>query len=192
MALPIAVRDLACGEDRRLCPGRGGKDETLFIRCVNGSEPQINELWHFAEDGTCKVHPFARIQISAGFVGDTFHTDFVGVDGRHVALLGDQSVNGSVKWLNVPQPFIKSRIQTADWVDNIFRDPLVGRPKDFINVVPNHIVPMLGRINNFTDLRMGARHVRDDLFWAHRNACIQPLRDEDLIHKETTFDEFFF
>ena len=34
------------------------------------------ELWTFAEDGTSEVHPFARVQISDDFTGETFHTHF--------------------------------------------------------------------------------------------------------------------
>ena len=57
--------------------GSGADDRLEFIRCVGGREPQIHELWTFAEDGiTCKVHPFARAEVG-DFYGDCFHTYYM-------------------------------------------------------------------------------------------------------------------
>ena len=40
-----------------------------FIQCVDGREPQINEVWNFGEDGvTCEFHPTARVDVGSGFL----------------------------------------------------------------------------------------------------------------------------
>ena len=55
--------------------GSGGEDRVDFIRCVGGRQPQIHKVWNFADDRiTCKVHPFARVDVSA-FSRDCFQTD---------------------------------------------------------------------------------------------------------------------
>ena len=61
---------------QRLSSGRGGEGDVWFNRCIKGQEPRIYELWTFADDGICKVHPYARVQISDDFIGETFHTTF--------------------------------------------------------------------------------------------------------------------
>ena len=56
--------------------GSGGKDGLEFIRYVFGWEPQIHEIWNFAEDGiTREVRPFARINVG-DLRGDCFHTAY--------------------------------------------------------------------------------------------------------------------
>ena len=55
----------------------GNRDEygVEFICCVGGREPQIHELWSFAEDRiTREVRPFARIDV-VDFSGDCFQND---------------------------------------------------------------------------------------------------------------------
>ena len=48
--------------------GEGGPD---LIRCVDGRQPEIHEVWTFREDGvTREVHPTARVDVGAGFVGN--------------------------------------------------------------------------------------------------------------------------
>ena len=40
-----------------------------FIRCVDGQEPQIHEVWTFGEDGiTREVHPTEQVDVGAGVV----------------------------------------------------------------------------------------------------------------------------
>ena len=86
--------------------GSRADDKLEFIRCVGGQEPQIHELWTFAEDGiTRKVHPFARVNVS-NFSGDYFHTYFMTEERRRVTIFGQTSMNVSVKWLGVPIPFM--------------------------------------------------------------------------------------
>ena len=41
--------------------GRGGEIEVAYIRCIDGREPEAFGLWVFAEDGICKIHPYARV-----------------------------------------------------------------------------------------------------------------------------------
>ena len=55
---------------RRSDSGSGDKDGLEFIRCVDGRDPQIHEVWSFGEDGvTREVHLTARVDFGAGFVG---------------------------------------------------------------------------------------------------------------------------
>ena len=50
--------------------GSGDEDGPEFIRCVDGQESQIHEVWTFGEDGvTHEVHPTAQVDIGTGFVG---------------------------------------------------------------------------------------------------------------------------
>ena len=53
-----------------LCSGRGGEIKVEYIRCIEVREPEAFELWAFAEDGICKVHPYARVQICDKCLGE--------------------------------------------------------------------------------------------------------------------------
>ena len=51
--------------------GSGGAEVPEFIRCVDGQEPQIHEVWDFGEDGvTHEFHPAALVDVGAGVVGE--------------------------------------------------------------------------------------------------------------------------
>ena len=56
--------------------GRGGEIDIVYIRCIDGREPEAFELWAFAEDRFREVHPFARVQISDDFTEGTFYSQF--------------------------------------------------------------------------------------------------------------------
>ena len=44
--------------------GNRGEDRIDFVRCVDGREPQIQELWSFVEDWiTREVHTFACVDV---------------------------------------------------------------------------------------------------------------------------------
>ena len=46
-------------------------DTVAFIRCVDVREPQIHEFWCHGIYGICReVHPYARIYITDGTVGE--------------------------------------------------------------------------------------------------------------------------
>ena len=81
---------------------RGGEGSVWFTRCIKGQEPDICELWNFADDRICEVHPFARVQISNDFIGETIHTHFFNANEVQIPLLGRRSVNGIVQWLDIP------------------------------------------------------------------------------------------
>ena len=85
-------------------PSNSGSEDKYgleFIRCVDGREPQIHELWFFAEDGiTREVHPFARIDFG-GFSEDCFHTAYATEIGRRVFIYGRKCINGSIEWFGV-------------------------------------------------------------------------------------------
>ena len=102
-----------------------------FIRCVGGQEPQIHELWSFAEDIiTREVHPFARIDV-CNFSRDCFHTAYVTEIVRRVFIYGQKYMNGSVKWLGVPAPSFGTGVA---WTE-IFLFPIrVGETDMAMNV----------------------------------------------------------
>ena len=49
--------------------GKGDEDRPEFIRCVDGQDPQIHEVWTLCEDGiTREVNLTLQVDVSAGFV----------------------------------------------------------------------------------------------------------------------------
>ena len=97
--------------------GNRGKDGIDFFCCVDGREPQIHELWSFAEDGiTREVHPFACVNIG-DLSGDCFQTYYMTEEDRRVTIFGQRPINASVKWLGTPVPFYD--ITGVPWIDNI-------------------------------------------------------------------------
>ena len=97
--------------------GSGGEGGIEFIRCGDGREPQIHELWTFNEDSiNRKVHTFARVDVF-DFSGDCFQTYYMTEDRRRVTIFGQFSINASVEWLGVPTPFYDTSGVT--WIDNI-------------------------------------------------------------------------
>ena len=81
--------------------GSGDKDGSNFICCVNRGHPQSHTVWIFGEDGvTREVHPTARVDVGAGFVGE-FSINYLTPNWRRVPIFGRNSNNGSVKWLGV-------------------------------------------------------------------------------------------
>ena len=57
--------------------GSGDAKGPEFIRCVDVREPQIHEVWAFGDKGvTREVHLTARVDVSAGFVGE-FASEFL-------------------------------------------------------------------------------------------------------------------
>ena len=56
-------------------------------------EPQVREVWTFGEDGvTPEVHPTARVDVGAGFVGG-FSTNYLTGDGRRIPMFGNKLIN---------------------------------------------------------------------------------------------------
>ena len=116
---------------QRLSSGRGGDGDVWFTRCIEVQEPEIYELWNFADDRICEVHPFARVQISDDFTRGTFHTHFFNARAVRIPFLVRRSVNGSVQWLDVPRLFGETGVATAAWTENIYVNPcLHGKPID--------------------------------------------------------------
>ena len=61
---------------QRLSSGRGGEGDIWFTCCIEGQEYEIHEPWTFSDDGISEVHPYATVQISNNFIGETFKTHF--------------------------------------------------------------------------------------------------------------------
>ena len=77
----------------------GGRDSEIgdFIQCIDGIERQIHELWCHKIGGICcKLHPYARIEIKSGTVGE-FVTEYFSENGRRNEIIGAISINGSVQ-----------------------------------------------------------------------------------------------
>ena len=106
-----------------LISGRGGEVDPWFTRCIEGHKTDIYELWTLSDDVICEVHPYARVQISNNIIGETFHTHFFNAKAVRIPFLGHISVNGSVQWLDVPQPFGKTGVATAASTENIYVNP---------------------------------------------------------------------
>ena len=82
--------------------GSGGEDVPEFFCCVDGQHPKIFEVWTFGEDGvTREVHPIARVDVGAGFVGK-FATNYLNTTWHRLPMFRRNDINGSVKWLGVP------------------------------------------------------------------------------------------
>ena len=77
--------------------GNRGEDGIEFVCCVDGREPQIHELWSFAEDGiTRKVHPFAHVDVG-DFFRDCFQTYYMTKEACRVTILDRRFINASVE-----------------------------------------------------------------------------------------------
>ena len=67
--------------------GSGDSEGSKFIRCVNGREPQIDEVWAFGENGvTYEVHPTARVDVGSRVVGE-FSSNYITGIRRRIPLL---------------------------------------------------------------------------------------------------------
>ena len=82
---------------------------TEFIRCVDGQEPQIHEVWTLGSKGFMyKVHLTAKVDVNAGVVGE-FSSVYLTESGRTIPL------NGSVEHLGIPD---FHGIGRPFWADN--------------------------------------------------------------------------
>ena len=96
-----------------LSSGRGGEGDVWFTHCIEGQELEIYKLWTLVDDVICEVHPYAWFQTSDDFIVGVFHTHFFNSREVRIPFLGRKSVNGSVQWLDVPQPFGETGISTV-------------------------------------------------------------------------------
>ena len=79
-------------------PGSGGTKDNEFVRCVNGQENQIHELWCLGlENITYKVHPTARVEVGAVTVG-YFMTNYLSENGYRIPIFRQLSINGNIQF----------------------------------------------------------------------------------------------
>ena len=79
--------------------GSRGTEVTAFIQCINGRDPQIDELWCLGLDGIiCKVHPTAHAYVTDGTVRD-FFTYYLAENECKIDIIGKISVNDRVQFL---------------------------------------------------------------------------------------------
>ena len=81
--------------------GRADVIEVPYIPCLHGRVPEAFELWALAEDGVCKVHPYARVKLCSNFREDTFQTFFLNARRFKIPFLGRRALNASVKFVDV-------------------------------------------------------------------------------------------
>ena len=137
---------------QRLRYGRGEEGDVWFTCSIEGQDPEIYELWNFSDDGISKVQPYAQVQISDDFIGETFYTHFFNAREVRIFFLGRRSVNRSVQCIDVPRLFGKTRVATAAWNENIYVNPWSSMNS------PDR-TPDVSPIN----LRAVARCIRDDI-----------------------------
>ena len=83
-------------------PGSSSTEDTEFIRCVDGREPQIHKMWCLSLDSIYQeVHPTARVVVISGTVGE-FTTDYLAENGCRISIIRQLSINYSVQFLGVP------------------------------------------------------------------------------------------
>ena len=97
------IRRAPMGSIRRpLDSGDGSNEDTAIIKCVDGREPHIHELWFLGlENITHKLHPTVQVEVAAGTVGE-FVTDYLSENERRIQIIGKFSVNYSVQILGAP------------------------------------------------------------------------------------------
>ena len=82
--------------------GSGGTKGVEFIRCIDGQEPQIHEIWRLSSDGvTCEVHLAAQIDVGTETV-EQFTANYLAKNGRRIPVIGQISINRSVEPLSIP------------------------------------------------------------------------------------------
>ena len=80
----------------------GGNKDVEFIQCVDGREPQINEMWCLGSDSvTREIHPTVQVEVGDGTVGQ-FTTNYLAENGRRIPIIGQLSINRIVKLLGIP------------------------------------------------------------------------------------------
>ena len=96
------TRDPVGSMCRRANYGSSGEDGPEFIRCVDGQQPKIHEVWNFCEESvTRKVHLIACVDVGAGFfVG--LDTDYLTTTCHRVPMFVRNYINGSVEWIGIP------------------------------------------------------------------------------------------
>ena len=91
-------------------------DRSKFNRCVDGREPEVNEVWIWGEYGIApKVHPTTRVDVEAGVVYK-FTTNYHTENGFKTSIFCKKSINGNFESLRVPYPL---RTNGPYWIDNI-------------------------------------------------------------------------
>ena len=83
--------------------GIGDPYPCIFIQCVNGRERMAHKLWSHGLYGLVRnVYPTGRVEIPTGTVRE-FITEYLTPDGWKNKIIGQRSVNGSIKFNGVPE-----------------------------------------------------------------------------------------
>ena len=149
---------------------------------------QVNEVWNFVEDGvTREVHLIARVDVRAGAARE-FSPNYLTKSWRRVPMFSRISINGSVKWLLIPD---FHRTDGPTWTDNLLapctiwgdggsttnpnRGSQSGGYSGSVSVPWNCLVRVLlvyrRRISE--NKRAAARRVHDNLLRGNCMACIK-------------------
>ena len=85
-----------------LDPAIRSAEDTTFIKCVDGQEPQIHELWCLVLNNIIqKEYPTAHLEVISVTVGD-FVTNYLTGNGRIIHIIWQISVNDRVHFWGVP------------------------------------------------------------------------------------------
>ena len=84
--------------------GCGVADRSKFIRCVDGRDPEANEVWILGEDDvTPGIHPTARVDVEGGFFYK-FSTNYLTENGFKTSIFCKKSINGIFEFIGVHGP----------------------------------------------------------------------------------------
>ena len=167
----------------------GGSKDVNFIRCVGFGDPQLQEMWCLGSDNvTLEIHPKTQVEVSPGTVGE-FTTNHLAENGRRILIIRQLSINGSVKFLGIPD-FVRN---SGLWFIENLQDPTVptgwghantsnqnwgvipGRPYSLWSVPWGVTVPVCPAYmpRSLENLRADAHHVRDDFLHRRCHECMR-------------------
>ena len=182
MTQRIPVGPICCPYDS----GSGGTKVLEFIQYVDGQDPQMHEIWCVDSNGiTREVHPTAQVDGGAGVVGH-FLSHYIAENGRRIPIIGQISINGSVKLLGIPSFY---RTNGLMFTENLLVPHFTKFRGD--GGTPNQNCPVLRPRNvcvlwrgaipncptytptNLENARAAARRVRGDWFRGRHHACMR-------------------
>ena len=96
--------------------GCGDNDISKFVRCVDGRDPKVHEVWIWGDDGiTPKVHPTVWVDVDP-WITPYVETDYFTETGSTTAIFVQKCINGSFDFWGVADPL---RTRSPYWIENI-------------------------------------------------------------------------
>ena len=83
------------------CYGSRSTKDVEFVQCVDCQDPQIHKIWCLGSVGVIReFHLTAQIDVGDGTVGQ-FMKNYLAENGHRIPVIGQLSINRSVKCLGV-------------------------------------------------------------------------------------------